>query len=140
MQAVGFPILGQALALRGRAHSATVSIAAGATNVCTVTIQVVDYDGNPVAGVHALEHWNSSAADGIALSTVAYSGTLVATSGAIKTALTAKHHFLINTDATGKFVGSLTDTAKTQGERMVVRVPGGSEIVVSAATVTASYG
>lgn len=53
----------------------------------------------------------------------------------------AKHQFLLQTDpTTGTFVGSLTDTAKTAGETIVVKKPVGSLCTVSAATVTGSYG
>ena len=141
MEAAGSPVLGQALTLRGVPHTVTIALAAGAANVCTITVTVTDYDGNVVVGLHSLELLTSSAATGAGISVVAYSGSIVAVTGKITTTLTAKHHFLIQTDpTTGTFVGSLTDTAKTAGETIVVAKPLGSGCVVSAATVTGSYG
>lgn len=141
MQAFGAPVLGSALTLRGVPHTVTIALAAGAANVCTITVTVVDYDGNVVVGLHNLQLMTSSAATGAGISVVAYSGSIVAVTGTIAATITAKHMFLIQTSpTTGTFVGSLTDTAKTQGETIVVTKPLGSVGVVSAATVTASYG
>lgn len=141
MQAAGSPILGQAVTLRGLPHSVTIALAAGAANVCTITVTVVDYDGVVVVGLHDLVLYTSSAATGAGISVVAYSGSIVAVTGKIIDTVTAKHSFHIQTDpTTGTFVGSLTDTAKTQGETIVVKKPLGSGCIVSAATVTANFG
>lgn len=131
MLASGSPVLGQAQTVRGLAHSVTITIAAGAANVAGITIQAVDFDGNPVAGVQSLEVWTATTNTGLTQSSTAYSGAIAATTGAIKTQYTSKHHLQVNTDATGLWVGTLTDTAKT-ADFIAVKKPLGSGIVVSA--------
>lgn len=114
------------------AYSVTVTALAGAANVSTVTVSVVDYAGNVVPGVFSLLLWTSSDAAGTTVSATAYSGSLVATTGTILTTETAKHVFEIITASSGVFVGSLTDTAKT-ADYIAVRGPLNGKIVVSAA-------
>lgn len=127
-------------ALQGAAQeTVTVAIAAGAANVCTISIQVVDGFGTAKAGVKQLRLYMTSSATGLTVSAVAYSGSIVATTGAILATITAKFVFDIITNASGVWVGSLTDTAKTAGEKVAVVRPDG-EIKLSAATVTGSYG
>lgn len=119
----------------------TVAIAAGAANVCTITVTAKDAANVTVLGLHEFILTTSSAATGAGISTVAYSGTIAATTGTIINTLIAKHQFICQTDpTTGTWVGSLTDTAKTAGETIVVKKPVGSLCTVSAATVTGSYG
>lgn len=116
-----------------RGTTVTVTALAGASNVSTVTVTVKDANGAAVTGVHYLDLITTSDAAGTTISSTAYSGTLVATT--VVTPV-AKHAFLIATDSTGVFVGSLTDTAKT-ADYIVVKKPASSGIVVSAA---AAYG
>jgi hypothetical protein len=112
----------------------------GGSNTCIYTIQVVDAQGNNVAAVFNLAAYFSSSAVGANLTAAAFSGDLVAgASGAILTEFVAKKYFDLITDATGKFIGTLTDTAKTQGQYLVVPRPRG-DMQVSGPTVTASYG
>lgn len=127
--------------LDGIASNYTVTIAAGAANVCTITVTAKDAANATVLGLHEFILTTSSAATGAGISTVAYSGTIAATTGTIINTLIAKHQFICQTDpTTGTWVGSLTDTAKTEGETFVVKKPIGGLCTVSAATVTASYG
>lgn len=128
-------------ALDGIATNYTVTIAAGAANVCTITVTAKDAAGATVVGLHEFILTTSSAASGAGISVVAYSGTIAAVTGTIINTLIAKHQFICQTDpTTGTWVGSLTDTAKTEGETFVVKKPLGGLCTVSAATVTASYG
>lgn len=90
-----------------------VTAVAGAANVCTITVTAKDANGNTITGVRFFDLYTTSDAAGTTISSTAYSGTLVATTGTIMVTLTAKHAFRLATDATGVFVGSLTDTAKT---------------------------
>lgn len=127
--------------LDGIATNFTVTIAAGAANVCTITVTAKDAANATVVGLHEFVLTTSSAASGAGISTVAYSGTIAAVTGTIINTLIAKHQFICQTDpTTGTWVGSLTDTAKTEGETFVVKKPVGALCTVSAATVTASYG
>ena len=112
MQAIT-PFVGVATTLNGLAHTVTVTALAGASNVSTVTIQAVDAGGYPVSGVHHFTVITTSDSGGGTISATAYSGSLVAVTGTLLITWTAKHAFLVATDSTGKFVGSLTDTAKT---------------------------
>jgi hypothetical protein len=83
--------------------------------------------------------WISSSAIGANVTAAAFSGTLVPTTGALQATITAAKVFTILTDATGKFIGSLTDTAKTVGQYAVVRRHRG-DLVLAGPTVTGSYG
>lgn len=128
-------------AIDGIASNYTVTIAAGASNVCTITVTAKDAANATVLGLHEFILTTSSAASGAGISTVAYSGTIAAVTGTIINTLIAKHQFICQTDpTTGTWVGSLTDTAKTAGETFVVKKPIGGLCTVSAATVTGSYG
>lgn len=118
----------------------TIALAAGAANSFDATITVKDKDGNTIAARHVLEVWISDDADGNGLTATAASGALTASTGTILTALTAKKHVRLTTAATGIAVLNLVDSAKTQGERVVVTNPASNRPVVSAPTVTATYG
>jgi len=127
--------------LYGKVRSVSIAaLVAGTTNTTTCTISVKDEAGNAVTGIHTLNVWVSDDADGNGLTATAASGTLTATAGTILTAVTAKKHIIANTSATGVLTLALVDSAKTQGERFCVTDPFTSQIVVGAATVTASYG
>jgi hypothetical protein len=119
--------------------STTITFAAGAANTCVFTVQVVDATGAPVAAVFNLAAYFSSSAAGANLTATAFSGTLVATTGAVLTAFVAAKYFDVITDATGKFVGVLTDTAKTTGQYFVIPRPRG-DMQLAGPTVTGSYG
>lgn len=125
------------------ARGKTVTIGtptAGAANTTTCTLTVTDATGAAVAAIHTLDVWISDDTDGNGLTATAASGTLTATAGTILTALTAKKHIRANTNATGVLTLALVDSAKTQGERFCCTNPTTGQIVVGAATVTASYG
>jgi hypothetical protein len=119
--------------------STTIAFAPGAANTVVYTVQVVDAAGLPIAGVFNLAAYFSSSAVGANLTAAAFSGTLAATTGAVLTAFVAAKYFDVITDATGKFVGVLTDTAKTQGQYLVIPRPRG-DMIVAGPTVTASFG
>lgn len=110
----------------------TVTAVAGASNVSTVTVTVKDANGATVTGIHWLLLITTSDAAGGTISATAYSGSLVAVTGTIPITYTAKHAFLVATDATGVFSGSLTDTAKT-ADFIAVQRPASGNLVVSSA-------
>lgn len=119
-----------------RATSYTVTALAGASNVSTITVTAKDANGNTITGVRYFDLYTTSDAAGTTVSSAAYSGTLVATTGTIIATITAKHVFRCATDANGVFVGSLTDTAKT-ADYIAVPNPINAGAIVSAA---AAYG
>lgn len=109
------------------AYLLDVSTAAGANNVSTVTVTAKDADGNTLLGAYVFDLYFAEDADGTTITSAAYSGTLVASTGAIVTTLTAKKHFKLVTDpTTGTFVGSLTDTAETALQYAVAVNPSGT--------------
>lgn len=96
-----------------KAVTYTVTAVAGASNASTVTVTAKDASGATVTGVRYFDLYTTSDAAGTTVSSTSYSGTLVASTGTIMATITAKHVFRCATDATGVFVGTLTDTAKT---------------------------
>lgn len=126
----------QAYAFEHPPISCTITNSAGAANTWTITVQVVDGQGNAKAGVWPIEAWISEAATGIGLTADSYSGTVTATAGAIHTALTAKKHFLGVTAATGQMVFSAVDSAKPADQYFVVKPPYSPVLKVSAASGT----
>lgn len=114
------------------ATDVTIALAAGASNGMLITVTAVDGNGAAVAAVHNLELWMSESATGAGLTADAYSGSLVASTGAILTTLTAKKHFNVVTDANGIFAGTLTDTAKPADQYVAVRKPVGAALKISA--------
>lgn len=121
--------------LDGLASNVTVALAAatGANNM-RMTITATDAAGTTVAAVHQLEVWMSEAATGIGLTADTYSGDLVALTGAIHTALTAKKHWSVVTAASGIFTADLEDTAKPADQYVAVKKPLGAGVVVSVAS------
>lgn len=121
--------------------TATVTFAAGAANVCTVTITWKDRAGNTLKGVRTFDVYLSDASSGAGITATAASGELVATTGTSLTTVTSHKRWTVQCASTGIFVGSLTDTAKTQGYYICVNDPqAGLPIVSASATVTGSYG
>lgn len=114
---------------------ATVAFAAGAVNVTQATVQLKDGFGKNIAGRRRVEFYMSTDVNGSGLTASAYSGNVTATAGAILTAITAKKHFIGVTDATGKIVFTITDTAEPATERVVVVNADGS-LSVSGVTGT----
>ena len=93
----------------------TFAAAAGAANVCDVTITVKDAAGATIAGVFNLDVWLSDAATGVGLTGTTTSGTVQAkaASGADIGTYTAKKALRVQTLATGIYILEITDTAKT---------------------------
>jgi hypothetical protein len=134
------PVLASAAdlnALAGVATTVSVSLlAATAANGMDITITAKDAAGTTVAEAHQLEFWMSEAATGIGLTGDDYSGDLVATTGVILSAHTAKKHWSVSTAATGIFVATLTDDAKPADQYVAIKKPVGAALVVSAASGT----
>lgn len=116
--------------------SASIALAAGATNSINATITLKDDKGVTIAAVQNIEVYISEASTGIGLTGDSASGNLTASTGTILTALTAKKHIKALTDANGVLVLNLVDAAKPNDQRFVVVVPGTGRLVVSAASGT----
>ena len=131
-----------ALWLAGKQLVATAgfAIAQGASsNITLVTIQVEDKNGNAIAGVYSLAIWLSDAATGIGVTGTTASGNVVAgASGTDIVDLTSKKVKKVLTDATGKYILSITDTAKT-GFYVTVVNPSTGLLVVSRQLVAGDY-
>ena len=118
--------------------SCTIVGAAGASNVCTVTIQLKDGSGTNMARIMPFRIYASSAADGLTLASAASTGFAVSSGGlslANGTAVTTQITGM--TSATGGCVLTLTDTAK-QTSYLVLSFANGSKI--SAQLSSGSYG
>jgi hypothetical protein len=123
------------------AQGVSFAPAAGAANVCNVTIQVKDGNGNNLARVHELCVMLSDANDGNGLTATAASGTVqsAGTGGTDLQAKVAKKALDVVTDNTGKYVLAITDTGKT-GFYIAAFIPGTGVIAVSAQLVAGNYG
>lgn len=118
-----------------------ISAAAGSANVSLVTFQVKDGAGTALAAVFNLDVWLSDdATAGAGLTATSASGAVAAgASGADLGDYTAKKAKRVQTDATGKYILSITDTGKT-GFVPCAQCPGTGKTVVGAALVAGNYG
>jgi len=123
-----------------RPAGVTFTPAAGSSNVSEVTLQVIDRNGRPIASVFNIDVYLSDSANGDGLTTVTASGAVAvkASNGADLGTIQAKKFLRSQTTTAGKYVLSITDTAKTA---FVVCVAGiGRANQLSDALVTANYG
>lgn len=118
--------------------SCTITAAAGAANVSTVTIQLKDGSGTNMARIIPFRVYSSSASDGLTLQSAASTGYSVASGGlslnngaAITTQISAM------SSATGGCVLSLTDTGKLTSYLVLVLANG---CKISAQLSAGSYG
>jgi hypothetical protein len=127
--------------IRDRApFSLTMTPATDGANATRIAIQVVDHDDAAVSGVFHFDLLLSDAADGGGLTATTASGAVAAKSGAGGSdlaVLTAKKALRVQTDNTGKYVLSITDTAKT-AFRVAAFFEG--KTIVGATLVTGNYG
>jgi hypothetical protein len=127
--------------LAGGAHSVGFTPAAGAANVCEVTLQVKKADGTAATGPFNLDVWLSDAATGVGLTATTASGAVAAkaSSGTDLGTLTTKKALRVQTLANGSYILSITDTSKT-GFYVCAAVPGTGKPSVSSQLVTGNYG
>lgn len=116
----------------------TITPAASTANICLVTVQLVDANAANIAVVKPITIWLSDAATGIGLTGTTASGAVAAgASGTDLGVLTTKKAIKSITDATGKYILSITDTAKTG---FYIAVESNDKVTVSAQLVTGNYG
>jgi hypothetical protein len=121
------------------AYRCTITPAAGSANVCLVTIQFTDGAGNAMPVPINFDLTLSDAATGAGLTAVTASGAVAAgASGTDLGTFTSKKALHCQTDATGKYILSITDTSKT-GFYVVVQA-GLGNLIVSAQLVAGNYG
>ena len=120
------------------ATQSTITAAAGASNVSTVTVQLKDGAGTNLAKITPFKVYASSASNGLTLASAASTGWSVASGGlslANGTAITTSIEAV--TSATGGCVLSLTDTAKQTSYLVLVTSDGAT---ISAQLSAGSYG
>lgn len=118
--------------------SCTITAAAGASNVSTVTVQLKDGSGTNMARCVGFRVYKSSAADGLTLGAAASTGFSVASGGlSLANATAVTTQITAMSSATGGCVLSLTDTNKA-AEYLVLSLPSGNKI--SAVLTSGSYG
>ena len=125
----------------GVSTSLTFVAAAGSTNIAEVTVTVKDGAAGTIASVHNFDLWLSDAATCAGLTGTTASGAVAAkaASGVDLATYTAKKALRIQTLATGVYVLSITDAAKS-GFYVCGQVPGTGKSVASAQLVTGNYG
>lgn len=127
------------IALLGRPFSVTMTPATDGSNKTKVTCQLVDVEGTSVSKVMNFDLWLSDAASGAGLTGTTASGAVAAgASGADIATLTTKKALRVQTNASGVYILSITDTAKT-AFKVCAQMPDG-EVVVGATLATANYG
>jgi hypothetical protein len=145
LQIAGAPVTASAAELNSGAdavgNSATFEAAAGAANVSEITITVKDGAGATVAAVHMVEIWLSDSATCAGLTGTTASGAVAAkaASGVDIDVHVAKKAMLIQTLATGIYVLSITDTAKSL-VFVCAAAPGTGKAVASAQLTALNYG
>lgn len=118
--------------------SCTITAAAGAANVATITVQLKDGSGANLARSVAFRVYSSSAADGLTLQSAASTGYSVASGGlALANGSAVTTQISAMSSATGGCVLSLTDTGKLTSYLVLV-LPNGNKI--SAQLSAGSYG
>lgn len=118
--------------------SCTISAAAGASNVATVTIQLKDGSGTNMARIIPFRVYSSSASDGLTLQSAASTGYSVASGGlSLNNGAAITTQISCMSSATGGCVLSLTDTGK-QTSYLVLVLANGTKI--SAQLSSGSYG
>lgn len=119
----------------------TFAAAAGGTNVCEVTITVKDAAGATIAGVFNFDIWLSDAATGEGLTATTASGAVAAksASGTDLVTLVAKKALRVQTLATGVYILSITDSAKT-GFYPCAQLPSTGATKIGTQLVTGNYG
>jgi hypothetical protein len=126
----------------GLGWNVTFSPAPGASNHCSVTIQVKDNDGNNIDEAIGLVVWLSDEPDGSDLTNTAISGSALAAAtggGTLLGQLTAKKAAYVVTNNDGAFILDIEDSAKTAFYVCAV-VPGQpGRIAVSDVLATADY-
>lgn len=129
------------LIVKGEPDQVTLSPAAGSANICLVTIQAKDNEGNNYAGVLNMFVWLSDATTGAGLTATTASGAVAAgASGADLGDLTSKKSKYVQTDATGKYILSITDTSKTLF-KVCAKLDAGHLVAPQISTlITANYG
>ena len=121
-----------------QALKGTIVAATNGTNTTAVTIQFTDGSGTAVAYPVTFTLVLSDAATGAGLTATTASGAVGAgASGADLAVLTTKKSLLCQTDATGKYILGIIDTAKTQ---FYVYVDRPKCIVPVTQITTAKYG
>lgn len=122
------------------AQNMTFAPAAGSPGVCNVAIQIQDAKGNPIASVFELEWWLSDSPTGAGVTGTSASGTVGAgASGTDVYGKVSKKAGDSLTDATGKYILLITDTAKT-GFYVCLGCPGTGVTFVSSQLQAANYG
>lgn len=142
---LGIDSSGNLLLLTGGAMHTTTSTAsisltpaAGSANVCLVTIQLKDYAGNALSAVRNLDVWLSDAASGAGLTATTASGAVAAgASGADIGTYTTKKALRVQTNASGVYILSITDTSKTLF-KVCAQVGNSAPVIVT--LITANYG
>lgn len=121
--------------------SVTLTPAAGAANVCEVTLQAKDAAGVAMTRAVMLLVWLSDAATGVGLTATTASGavTAKASSGTDFGALTTKKALVAQTKTDGTFILSITDTGKT-GFYVCARPWHGGAPFVSSQLTSGNYG
>lgn len=118
--------------------SCTITAAAGAANVSTITIQLKDGSGTNMARIIPFGVYSSSAADGLTLQSAASTGYSVASGGlSLNNGAAITTQISCMSSATGGCVLSLTDTGKLTSYLVLVLANGTK---ISAQLSAGSYG
>lgn len=140
----GTAVAATAAELNNRDHLqpalATISAAAGATNVCEVTVTIKDGTGTAVTGPVVFDLLLSDSATGAGLTATTASGAVAAkaSSGTDLSTLVSKKALKVQSKADGTYILSITDSSKT-GFYPVVQIPG-LKAIVGSQLVTGNYG
>lgn len=115
----------------------TISLAASSTtDGMDITVTATDSGGAAIAKPFPLLLWFSEAATCAGVTADTYSGTLTAGTGILLQTITAKKTFMIQTAATGIFVGTLVASANPADQYVCVAHPITATPIASAVSGT----
>lgn len=113
--------------------NATISVGTEGTNAISVTIQLVDGNGDNLTAIAGFSWYLSGDSAGAAIvGTAPNGGTAIGASGKIAEVVAEKAGYLL-TDATGKAIITITDST-TPTFYLVIILPNGKVVISSAIT------
>lgn len=124
----------------GGPTGAEITLAASATtDGMDITVQLLNAQGQAVAGAYSFDLYISEDADGIGISTNDAGTDLAADTGAVIEAFAADLHWRVVTDDAGLFIGTIVDSDNPADLYVCVIAPVSGAVIAEGPTEAASW-